>query len=63
MISVNKRKPVFIIVLLIISISNFYRIKGNENIRAVQFLSIFAIGILSGVLINYIVRALKEKNN
>ena len=58
----TNRKPAFIIVLLIISITNFYRIKGNENIRAVQFLSIFAIGILSGVLINYIVRALKEKN-
>ena len=58
----TNRKPAFIIVLLIISITNFYRIKGNENIRAVQFLSIFAIGILSGVFINYIVRALKEKN-
>ncbi len=59
----TNRKPAFIIVLLIISITNFYRIKGNENIRAVQFLSIFAIGLLTGVLINYIVKALKEKNN
>ena len=58
----TNRKPAFIIVLLIISITNFYRIKGNENIRAVQFLSIFAIGMLSGVLINYLIKKFKERS-
>jgi hypothetical protein len=34
-----------------LSIGNYFRIHGNENIRAIQFLSIFVIGMLSGLLI------------
>ncbi len=59
----TNRKPVFLFILLIIAITNFYRIKGNENIRAVQFLSIFVIGMLTGVLINYLVKTFKEIRN
>ena len=56
----EKRRALFITFLLTLSIINYNRIKGNENIRPVQFLSILAIGMLLGVLINYIVKSLKE---
>lgn len=55
----NRRTPILAI-LLIISIGNYSRIVGNENVRAVQFLSIFVIGALSALLIREI--ALRIKN-
>lgn len=44
-----------------LSILNYARIKGNENIRTVQFLSIFAIGALSGILIQDIGQRIKRE--
>ena len=38
-------------ILLILAIGNYSRLEGNESIRTVQFLSIFAIGVLSGILV------------
>ncbi len=58
----KRRKLVVLIMLLFFSIWNFYRIKGDENIRPIQFLTIFVIGALSGLLINSIVNMLKERN-
>lgn len=46
-----------------LSVGNYFRLTGNENIRAVQFLSIFAIGALSGLLIHEVVTLLKAKDN
>jgi len=57
----EKKRRVIIAVLLLLSILNFTRIIGNENIRAVQFISIFAIGALSGLLINEFVSLFKAK--
>lgn len=56
----EKRRALFIAFLLTLSIISYNRIKGNESIRPVQFLSILVIGMLLGVLINYIVKSLKE---
>jgi Ca2+/H+ antiporter len=48
----KKRRPMlFTAVMLMLAVGSYFRISGNENIRAVQFLSIFVIGMLSGVLI------------
>lgn len=58
----KRRKLVVLIMLLFFSIWNFYRIKVDENIRPIQFLTIFVIGALSGLLINSIVNMLKERN-
>lgn len=44
-----------------LSIGNYARLKGNENIRAVQFLSIFAIGALSGILMQDIGQRIKRE--
>jgi len=49
-------------VLLIISIGNYVRIASNSNVRAVEFVSIWAIGALSGLLIFQIIKAIKERN-
>jgi hypothetical protein len=38
-------------VILVLAISNFFRIKGHENIRTVEFLSILAIGMILGVIL------------
>ena len=57
----EKRRKIIIAVLLMLSIGNFIRLTGNENIRAIQFLSIFIIGALSSLLINEFVSLLRAK--
>ena len=44
-----------------ISIVNYSRIKGIEAIRPIEFLSIFTIGILSGLLIREIISKFKNR--
>jgi hypothetical protein len=50
---------VFSSILLMLAIGSYFRISGNENIRTIQFLSIFAIGMLSGVIIRELIAKLK----
>ena len=57
----EKKRKIIIAVLLMITIGNFVRLKGNENIRTIQFLSIFVIGALSALLINELVILYKAK--
>lgn len=56
----NRRRIIFA-VLFILSVGNFSRIQGNENIRTIQFLSIFAMGMLFGLLVKEIVDSIKNK--
>jgi hypothetical protein len=53
---------VFTAVFLMISIGNYFGIVSDANIRTVEFMSIFAIGALSGVLLTQIIKTLKNKN-
>ncbi|MGL2964800.1 hypothetical protein ACSVH2_13340 [Flavobacterium sp. RSB2_4_14] len=57
----SRRRRIFLALLFLFSVLNFNRMDGNENIRTVQFLSIFAMGILFGLLIREIVEAYKTK--
>ncbi|MEO6135796.1 MAG: hypothetical protein ABIP35_11630 [Ginsengibacter sp.] len=57
----EKKRRVIIAVLLMLTIINFTRLTGNENIRAVQFVLIFIIGALSALLINEFVTLFKAK--
>lgn len=57
----KRRRRIFLAILFLFSVLNFNRIEGNDNIRTVQFLSIFAMGILFGLLIREIVDAYKNK--
>lgn len=58
-----KNKAIIITaVLLIISIGNYFRIISDSSIRTVEFISIFAIGALAGVLLTQIFKIVKTKN-
>ena len=57
----EKRRRIIIAVLLMLTIGNFTRLKGNENIRIIQFVLIFLIGALSALLVNEFVRLFKAK--
>lgn len=57
----DRRKRVVIAVLLFISISNYFRIKGNDSIRPIQFVTIFAIGALSAMLLNAFVPLFRNR--
>ena len=57
----ENRRSIILAVSLILAVINYSRIVGNENIRTVQFLSIFAIGAISGLLLQQIIARFKEK--
>jgi hypothetical protein len=57
----EKKKKVIIAILLLIAIGNYSRLSGSENIRTVQFLSIFVMGALSALLINEFFTLFKAK--
>ena len=57
----ENRRTTILAVSLILAVINYSRIVGNENIRTVQFLSIFAIGAISGLLLQQIIARFKEK--
>jgi hypothetical protein len=57
----EKKRRIIIAVLLMLSIGNLTRLTGNENIRPIQFISIFVIGALSSLLINEFVTLFKAK--
>jgi TM2 domain-containing membrane protein YozV len=59
----QKRRRIIVAVLLLFSILNFSRLAGNENIRPIQFISIFVIGALSALLINEFVTLFKANNS
>jgi len=48
--------------LLIVSIGNYFRIISDVTIRTVEFLSIFAIGALAGILLTLIIKMVKNKS-
>lgn len=48
-------------VLLVLSIGNYFRIISDGSIRTVEFISVFAIGMLSGILLVQLITAVKNK--
>ncbi len=59
----EKKRKVILAVLLIIAIGNYSRLSGSENIRTIQFLSIFVMGALSALLINEFFTLFKAKRD
>ena len=57
----EKKRKIIIAVILLLSIGNFIRLTNNENIRPIQFISIFVIGSLTALLINDFVTLFKAK--
>ena len=50
-----------IAILLLISIGNYFRIISDGSVRRVEFLSIFTIGVLAGVLLTQVINLLLDK--
>lgn len=57
----TSKKLIIFSLLLIMAITNYFRIVGSDEIRAVEFIAIFAIGALSALLFREIVVAIKNK--
>ena len=58
----DKKRLTIVGVMLMLSGVNYSRIKGSENVRPVLFLSIFAMGILAGVLLLGILNKFRNKD-
>ena len=56
----KKNRILITVIFLIVTIGNYFRIIADGTVRSVEFISIFAIGALSGILIIQIGRAIKE---
>ena len=57
----EKKRRVIIAVFLLLSIGNFISLTNNDNIRPIQFILIFVIGVLTALLINEFVTLFKAK--
>ena len=56
----NTRRAIFSF-MFVLSVINFNRLQGNENIRNIQFLSIFVMGMFGGLFIKEIIDLIKSK--
>jgi hypothetical protein len=62
-INMSANKPLVVIaIMLMLSIGKYSSLAGNENIRVIQFLNIFAIGMLSGILIRELIAKFRKGN-
>jgi len=58
----KNRSIVPLAVILMITVGNYVRNISNSSIRVVEFVSIFAIGALSTVLLVQVIKAFKDKS-
>ncbi len=59
----NRRRIIFAFIIIIILIANFNRSHSNENVRNIQFISIFMMGLFAGLLVKEIIDAIKNKQS
>jgi hypothetical protein len=57
----KKRRRSVLALLLVLSIGNYFRIRGQESISAVQFISVFVIGALAGILVSDLVALFRTR--
>ncbi|HEX2900412.1 MAG TPA: hypothetical protein VHS96_11895 [Bacteroidia bacterium] len=55
-----QKRIILVAILLMLSIGNYVRLNGTQNVRPVHFLSIFAIGALSALLLVTVIQKLRE---
>ena len=58
----KNRRIILLAVMFMLSAINFGRIAGSDNIRTVEFLSIFVMGALSSLLIRELIVKFKQAN-
>jgi hypothetical protein len=56
----EKRKRIFVAVLLVLSIANYARLSPTESFRPVEFLSVLVMGALAGILLVDIMRMIRK---
>jgi len=56
----TNKKVLILAILFLISVVNFSRIGNFESIRTVEFLSIFALGAITALLVREIIATLKN---
>lgn len=56
----KNRRIGLLAIMFMLSLGTLARIKGNESIRNIQFLSIFSIGAISALLIREIAEKLRN---
>jgi len=57
----KNERIIFTVIFLIISIGNYFRIISDGSIRTVEFISIFAVGVLAGILLIQIIKVIKDR--
>lgn len=57
----KKKRTAVISIMLVIAIGNFTRLAANSNMRAVEFVSVWTIGVLSGLLIRNLLEPIFNK--
>ena len=56
----NTRRAIFSF-MFVLSVVNFNRLQGNDNIRNIQFVSIFVMGMFGGLFVKEIIDLIKSK--
>ncbi len=55
------RRRLIFTIMLMMAIGNYTRLKDTDNVRAIEFFSIFTIGAIAGLLAYSIIGDRKEK--
>ena len=57
----KRKRRILLAVLLLLSVVNYSRISSNSTIRTVEFISVLAIGILTGLLLRELFENVAKK--
>ena len=57
----KRKRRILLAVLLLLSVVNYSRISANSTIRTVEFISVLAIGILTGLLLREFFESVAKK--
>jgi N-acyl-L-homoserine lactone synthetase len=57
----KRKRRILLAVLLLLSVVNYSRISANSTIRTVEFISVLAIGILTGLLLRELFENVAKK--
>ena len=57
----KRKRRILLAVLLLLSVVNYSRISANSTIRTVEFISVLAIGILTGLLLRELFESVAKK--
>ena len=57
----KRKRQILLAVLLLLSVVNYSRISANSTIRTVEFISVLAIGILTGLLLRELFENVAKK--